>query len=394
MGPMSAPHVAYLADGEVHLLSEDGTEETITSAFVEDVRRREASIERKTGWKTKGTGAKFMGAAALWDEAEGRRSPATFTSVSRGRRSGEILYAITTGPVSGLFAYDVATGDEVRLVHGTDGAPLAIATSDDHRVLALARDQKTGARNLHVMRDDGGDSQIVTTGDAIDDAPSWVPVGPEITEGRHQLVYQSTGIGRDATGLVAGFGPTEINLLDAEHGTLKTLLSDPRYDYLAPRMARDGSLLVMRRPYRSGPERPDPSAILKDGLLAPFRLAYAGFRYLDFFSMRYTGKPLSTAGDTRARNFDARKLIERQNIEAAGEVTDEAQRRAPSDWVLLRRQPNGSEAVVAEHVVAFDVTTKGTIFMSDGNAIERIAPDGEKRRLSGVERAVALAAIE
>lgn len=109
--------------------------------------------------------------------------------------------------------------------------------------------------------------------------------------------------------------------------------------------------------------------------------------------MRYTGKPLSTAGDARARNFDARKLIERQNIEAAGDVTDEAQRRAPADWVLLRRQPNGDETVVATNVVAFDVTSKGAIFVSDGDAIERIDPDGKKHRLARAERALALATI-
>ena len=390
---MPAARLAYLADRQVHLVFDDGTEEPLVSPFVEGVHRREASIERKTGWKTKGTGARFMGAAALWDDAEGRRSPATFTSVARGRRRGEILYAITTGPVSGLFAFDVETGEEQRLVHGTDGAALAIATSDDHCVIAMARDQKNGSRNLAVMRDDGGDSALVTDGDTIDDAPAWVPVGPEVTEGRHQLVYQSTGIGRDAAGMVAGFGPTEINILDAEQGSLKTILSSPDYDYLAPRMTRDGTLLVMRRPYQGLPKGPDPTAYLKDGLLAPFRLAYAGFRYLDFFSMRYTGKPLANAGDTRARNIDARKLIERQNIAAAGEEGEDAKaRRAPADWVLLRRRPNGEEIEVAKSVVAFDVDASGAVFVSDGDGVDRIGPDGVTKRLSRAQRVLAIAA--
>ena len=390
---MPTARVAYLADRQVHLVFDDGNEEPIASPFVEGVHRREASIERKTGWKTKGTGARFMGAAALWDDSEGRRSPATFTSLSKGRRRGEILYAITTGPVSGLFAYDVETKEEQRLVHGTDGAALAIATSDDHRVIAKARDQKNGARNLAVMRDDGGDSALVTDGDTIDDAPAWVPVDPGVTEGRHQLVYQSTGIGRDAAGMVAGYAPTEINLLDAEHGSLKTILSSPEHDYLAPRMTRDGTLFVMRRPYQGLPAPPDPSAYLKDGLLAPFRLAYAGFRYLDFFSMRYAGKPLANAGNTRARNIDARKLIERQNIAAAGEEQDEASlRRAPSDWVLLRRRPDGEETVIAKSVVAFDVDASGAVLVSDGDGVDRIDAGGSTQRLSRTPRVMAVAA--
>lgn len=390
---MPRVRLACLADRQVHLVYDDGSEEPIASAFVDGVQRREASIERKTGWKTKGTGARFMGAAALWDEADGRRSPAAFTSLSKGRRRGEILYALTTGVVSGLFAYDLETGEEQRLAHGTDGAALALATSDDHGVLAMARDQKDGSRKLAVMREEGGDSALVTEGDAIDDAPAWVPVGPEVTEGRHQLVYQSTGIARDAAGHVAGYGPTEINLLDAERGSLKTLLASPEHDYLGPRMTRDGTLFVMRRPYQGLPQLPDPRAHLKDGLLAPFRLAYAGFRYLDYFSMRYTGKPLATSGNTRARKIDARKLLERQNLAAVDDEEQEAAlRRAPSDWVLVRRRPDGDEVVVAKHVVAFDLEASGAVLVSDGDGVDRIAPDAGTTRVSRAPRVTAIAA--
>jgi hypothetical protein len=389
---MPSAQAAFLADRQVHLLFDDGTEEPLVSAFVEGVQRREASIERKTGWKTKGTGARFMGAAALWDESEGKRSPATFTCLSRGRRRGEILYAITTGPVSGVFAYDLAKKEETRLVHGTEGAPSAIATSDDHAVVAMARAHKDGSRNIAVMREEGGDSALVTEGDTLDDAPSWVPVGPDVKEGRHQLVFQSTGIGRDAAGLIAGFAPTEINLLDAEHGNLRTILASPDYDYLSPRMTRDGALYVMRRPYRQGPE-PDAAGTLKDGVLAPFRLLYAGFRYLDFFTMRYTGKPLANSGSTKARNLDARKLIERQNIAAAGDTdADEEVGRAPSDWVLLRRTPDGEETVLADRVVAYDLAADGATYVSDGKGVDRLVADGERKRVSKTERVMMLTA--
>lgn len=391
--PDQLPPFAFLADLQVHVARDDGTEEAVSSAFVEGVHRREASIERKTSWKTSGTGARFMGAAALWNDAEGRRSPAWFTCLAKGRRRGEILYAVTTGPVSGLFAYDLATKEEQRLLHGTDGAAVAIATSDDHHVVALARDQKNGSRNLAVMHDEGGDSSLVTDGDTVDDAPSWVPVGPEVTEHRHQLVYQSTPIGRDVAGGIAGFGPTEINLLDAEHGSLKTILSSDEYDYLAPRMMRDGALYVMRRPYQPGPSEVDPATRLKDGLFAPFRLAYAGFRYLDFVTMKYTGKPLATSGNTRGRQVDARKLLERQNVAAVGDDADDPNAyRAPSSWELVRRLPNGDETVIATGVVAYAVDANGAVMISDGNGILRLSPRGEKTRVSKRPRALAIVA--
>lgn len=390
-----AARFAYLADREVRLVRDDGSEEPVASTFVEDVRRREASQARKTSWKTSGTGARFMGAAPMWDEQQGRRSPASFTALAKGRRKGEILYAITTGPVGGLFAYDLATKEEQRLFHGTESTALSIATSDDHRVLAIACDDKSGARNLAVMRDDGGDVAFVTDGDTVDDAPAWEPVGPEVTEGRHRLVYQSTGLGRTAAGHVAGFGPTEIMRLDAESGALETVLASAEHDYLAPRPLRDGSLLVMRRPYQGLPQAPDPVAHLKDGLLAPFRLAYAGFRYLDFFSMRYAGKPLTNAGDARARHADARKMLERQNVAAAGEVENEseAMRRAPADWVLLRRQADGAEEVVARSVVAFDVDASGGVLVGDGVGIQHVARDGAIRAVGRATRALSVLAL-
>jgi hypothetical protein len=390
---MPSPPLAYLAEQQVHV-AEGGEARPLESKFVEEVRRREASIQRKTAWKTGGTGARFMGAAALWDEPGGRREPAFFTCVSRGRRDGEILYALTTGVVSGIFAHDLATGTETRLVHGTDGDPLDLATSDQHTVLAFARRHKNGSCNLAVMRDDGGDVALVTDGDTIDGAPSWVPVGPDAKEGRHQLVYASSGIGRDPSGVIAGFGPNEILLLDAERGDLKTIVAGPDHDYLAPRMMRDGSLYAMRRPYHRGPPVPTTTATLKDGLLAPLRLMYAGFRYLDFFSMKYSGRPLTTTGDTKGRRVDARRLLERQNIAGTGDdEAQEAAMRAPQEWVLVQRTPGGAETEIARAVAAYDVARDGSVLVTDGASIDSIDASGRRSHLAKAKLVTALVAI-
>ena len=164
--------LAYLAQRRVHILQEGRLEaEELDSPYVQEVRRRSASSERKSAWKTQGTGARFMGAAALWDDAAGRIDPIWFTCLTRGRRPGELLYAVWTGTVSALLAYDVAAREETRLVHGAAAPTTGVATSDDHTVLALVRPQKNGSQNLAVMRDDGGEEALVTDGDTLDDAP-------------------------------------------------------------------------------------------------------------------------------------------------------------------------------------------------------------------------------
>jgi hypothetical protein len=391
---MPTPVCAYLSQQQVHLLGGDGASTPVESKFVEDVRRREASIQRKTEWKKQGSGARFMGAAALWDDEPGsRRQPAFFSCVAAGRRRGEILYALSTGSVSGLFAYDVATGEEQRLAHDTMGTALSLATSEDHTVLAVVRRHKNGSCNIAVMRDEGGDSALVTEGDTIDGAPSWVPVAPDAKEGRHQIVYHSAGIGRDATGRFAGLAPHEIHLLDAERGALKTIVSHPAHDYLAPRMTRDGSLYAMRRPYRREPGGPDAGTLVKDGLMAPLRLMYAGFRYLDFFSMKYSGKSLTSGGDARGRGVDARQLLERRNVAAAGEGDGgEEAARAPAEWVLVRRSPAGEEQVVAKSVAAYDLARDGTLFVTDGAALQTIV-DGRTKKLASAKYVQAIVTL-
>jgi hypothetical protein len=179
-----APSFACLSERLVYI-ARDGVlpDAPLASTFVEEVRKREASIQRKTGWKTSGTGARFTGAAALWDDSGLRREPAFFTCVSRGRRPGEIVYGLSTGTVGGIFAFDLTTGNETRIVHSAEGAPVAIATSEDHSVLAFARMNKNGSCNLAVMREDGGEAALVTDGDTIDGTPSWVPVAPTSRKG-------------------------------------------------------------------------------------------------------------------------------------------------------------------------------------------------------------------
>jgi hypothetical protein len=159
-------------------------------------------------------------------------------------------------------------------------------------------------------------------------------------------------------------------------------------------MMRDGTLYAMRRPYHRGPPSPDAAAMFKDGLLAPFRLMYAGFRYLDFFSMKYSGRPLTTTGNTKGRRVDARNLLERQNV--AGKGDDDAQEsamRAPSDWVLVKRTPGGDETEVARAVAAYDVARDGSLFVTDGATVDHIDADGQRTRASKAQLVTMIVAV-
>ena len=52
------PRIAYLADGKVHLKLGDEPPHIVESPFAESVRTRQASLARRSAWKTEGEGAR------------------------------------------------------------------------------------------------------------------------------------------------------------------------------------------------------------------------------------------------------------------------------------------------------------------------------------------------
>jgi len=54
----------------------------------------------------------------------------------------------------------------------------------------------------------------------------------------------------------------------------------------------------------------------------------------------------------------------------------EAKALVPATWQLVRRASDGSEQVLAKHVLSYDVADNGTIVFSDGGAIYSIPAIG------------------
>src|SRR5262249_59855487 len=108
----------------------------------------------------------------------------------------------------------------------------------------------SGRSRLAAMRLDGSDMEELTEGDSVDLAPSWVP------NVHRRLVYQSAGIARDAKGFPVGLGPFGVHQLDIDSGAITTLVESPQHDMLGPKVAGDGTLYYLRRPWREPGPRP------------------------------------------------------------------------------------------------------------------------------------------
>ncbi|MGR8935620.1 MAG: hypothetical protein ACU837_14695, partial [Gammaproteobacteria bacterium] len=93
--------------------------------------------------------------------------------------------------------------------------------------------------------------------------------------------------------MYASSGIANIALLDREAGTQTAILENPEFDFMQPRVSADGSLHFIRRPYEA--RHYGTGQLLTDMLFFAFNLLRAVYHYLNFFSLIYTRKPLTSA---------------------------------------------------------------------------------------------------
>lgn len=369
--------IAWLAQGKIRLKVGDATPRTVESRFGQDIRERAVKSQQRNAWKNGGEGNNFLAGAMLWGKVP--RDPAairvSITSLCRGKEAGQMLYSLETDDLCGVLQLDQLGAEERRLWNKNDKRLERIAVSERGEVACAVRHQ-FGTANLAIRLNDESGFNEATEGDSYDTAPRWVP-GEE-----RKVVYQSAGVGRNREGHPVGLGPFAIHLIEVDRGELSTVAEHPNFDYLTPQMTADGTLYCIRRPYRTGPDF-KPMQFAKDAVLFPFRVLYAVFQFLQFFSVKYSGKKLTTSGDTKAREMDLKRMMIWGNMVTAAQEThgEEPQDLVPKSWEFIRRKPGGSDEVLAKGVLAYDIEPNGTILYTNGSAIYRLADDGRAEQL-------------
>ena len=302
------------------------------------------------------------------------------TSVCRGRNPGEVLYSLETDEISGVFALDAA-GVEQRLFHTADFRVRNVAVHPDGTSIAISVAHDRVTSDIAILDQDGSNLREVSEGDSIDQSPRWVPGA-----GR-RLVFQSAGIGRDSAGRYSESGRFAVQLLDLDSGDIECLAEDPDADLLGPQMDATGALYYIHRPHKKK-SGVDPVGIAKDTVLFPFRMSYAFFQFFNFFSMRYTGRPLATSKGAAQQTPDLKRMMLWGNLIDADRAAREsrfgdadAPSLVPPSWKLVRQSSTGKQ-VVAEGVLSFDIAADGSVLYSNGSAVHRIESDaGRSERL-------------
>lgn len=338
----------------------------------------------------------MFGGRMLWGVSPKGDEPLRMmlSGVAHSPQTRQLFYFLETDAVGALCRYNIDEDEERRLFHREGFRASDLAHHPTEALLACALLFPNGTANLGLMTDEGRELREITEGDALDLAPSWIPGKSK------ELLFQTSGLGRNPQGYVVGFGPFAIAKLNTETGEMKIVLQNPEYDFLAPRQDAAGNLYYIRRPYEvMGRERPSFLKLIKDIILFPIRLLRAIFHFLNAFSMFFAKQPLTSAGGPQMPNTDAQRVLisgKWIDVQAAMKQARPGGSPAlvPASWELIRRSPDGKESVLAKHVVSFDLTADGTVVYSNGLRTSHRREDGKESILGDgilMEHVIALA---
>ena len=372
-----------ISDGALWFIDGNAPAEQVESTFAKDIVARGERDRRLQGWKT-APRENYQGIIPqnmLWG-ARGRSGatiPPRFRHAVRGRDADSLYYVLEMDGSTALFHYRIAEKRETRIFHHAQFRCRGLAYDAEQDLLILSCESK-----------DGNCKGSVTGGDAVDAAPSC-----SMRE-KGVVLFQSAGIARHPqSGHALALGPAAVNRLHYATGKLDTILQDAAYDYLAPREDRQGNLYYIRRPFeKSGAE--EATSFIKDALLLPWRLAKAIFGWLNFFSTIYGREPLRSSGgpNNQPLERDLASLWLHGRMIELSQVRHEDGRGGlvPSSWQLRRVSPGGPDALVAEHVVSFDLAEDGGVFYSNGFEVFHIMQGNPtSHRHSGIIESVSAA---
>lgn len=366
---LTTMNYAYISGGRLYVSRNGAQPVEIESAFAAQVVARHQQAMERRQWKA-GSGDSMMTRGYdLWGNGSRGGSGddsllVRMLSVTGSPRPELIYYSLATDAVGGLFCQNLDTGEERRVFHKERYHLDDLAHHPTrNEILAVKRD--ADGSSIVITACERFDVHTVTEGDSLDLSPSWIP-GEE-----DSFVYQSAGVGRNQSGNAIGLGPCSIIRVDMKSGRSTVLLEDEQYDYLCPRMDKEGNLYCIRRKYDRAGRALTVGETIKEFVLVPVRLVKALFGFLNMMSQIFGKESLLKTG------VGGKKEIDRQEVFLKGRLIDLKKREnakeehgiAPSDWTLIKVDPSGAVSEVRGNVCDFDWNPQSGLILTNGLAV-------------------------
>ncbi|MCL1862640.1 MAG: hypothetical protein FWF78_03630 [Defluviitaleaceae bacterium] len=345
--------ITFISEGRINIL-QDGSIRVLECEIAEKYKERTRELRRKNEWKNSGSGAKFMGGNMFTGAFFDTQNVYMKLPVSGVSGYGEqLIYALNTESSGGMYFTHADTQEQDTHVYVNAVTRFFELDVREGVIAVSCSDGNYFERHISLFDIEKNNFQNLTDGECSDCNPRWSKRSQNV------LFYDSAGVGRDGQGNFVAFGPRSIYRLDVKTGELDEVLSGEKYEYTNPFEDADGSLYFIRRPYKPA----SASMSLTDILLSPFRVLRAIGSWFNFFSIRYTGEPLNTAGTNPAKSaqkssqqifIDGNLIESEKNMRINAAAGEKYAGYAPRDWELVK-STNGQEKVLQKSVMGYCV---------------------------------------
>ncbi|MGH1485075.1 MAG: hypothetical protein ACRBCI_02570 [Cellvibrionaceae bacterium] len=278
----------------------------------------------------------------------------------------KLLYFLADDRMGGLFEFDFTEQQEKRLLHKQNLFYQSLSYNNNSNKLLFSQQYQNGIANIGISATDGSNIKELTGGDTLDSAPCWVQ------DTQDQILFQSSGLARGEHGNIIAYGPSSIMMLDLSTQEISPVLEHSNFDFISPKVAQHGDLYFIRRPYTI-PNYSYGNAFI-DLIALPFRLLRTLFHYLNFMSLVYSEKPLTSASGPKVTADLKNILLKGKQIDAEKALRTEKRIQGvpslvPKSWQLIRKTRSGKEMIIAENVASFYLTDEDIIIYSNGIGI-------------------------
>lgn len=342
------------------------------------------NLRDKEEWKHSGSGASFRG-----DEYDYAVSEETdnsyFDSLDFFDGKDDIIFSVTVNEVSGVMRKDLTAecDGESHIVHSRENV-FAGATPNAEKSKFVTC-VKNGYINSHLAVYDlkNNDYYTLTDGDCADfDAVFSV-------RDDNAILFASKGAGRDRDGHFVKYSNSSLYRYDTLSGDMEEILSDKERSLTKPKDDADGNLYFIRKPETE--EKRSAWKILLDIILIPWRLLVAIYRFLETFTLVFTGRKFIKDGSSpvKTKDRDGGKLfIEGNLINAEEEYKRNLRHKdayagfAPHSWELVKRDKDGNETTVAKSVIDYCLGENGDVYYVNGKHVLKVSSDGKREKIA------------
>lgn len=356
----------------------DGKKTTFESKFLRNYKRKAQEIKLRNEWKNSGEGAGFLqGGLKMLNMMDGGQSlEGRIQGVCFDKEHEKAIYSAQIEQLSGIFETDGK--DEIIKIQDMRTRFYNLDINKKSGDIAVGISRGSFEQNIAYIPFNTTDVLELTEGQTIDANPHWSCFEDRV------IYYDSKGLGLNEFGAIVGYSNSTIMKLDISKGEVEEILADKKYDYINPKTDSQKKIYFIRKPKI---DRDSNRISFLDTLLIPFKILKGVFKFLEFFTLKYSGESFNSKGNNPAKvkQEDPKEIFILGNLIKAEKELEKNRSAgekypgiAPRSWELMCLSADGKLSTIKKGVICYDISqSEDTIYYSNGSYILALSENKE-----------------